>query len=166
MLNMVTKRKKIEDKLIILASDHNGFKLKNELNEYLTKIGYEVVDMGNVNMEAEDDYPDFAFRAGKKVVVGGARGVFVCGSGVGMSIAANKVKGVRAFNALSIKLAKMAKSDDDTNVICIGTRNVNIGLAKRIVKTWLGMKFNKKSKYKRRVEKIIQYEKNNTSNIK
>ena len=145
--------------LIILTSDHNGFRYKNQFKDYLLKLKYDVVDMGNVVLDPDDDYVDFAIRAGKKVSLGNARGIFVCGSGVGMSIAANKVNGVRAFNATSIKLAKMAKADDDTNVICIGSKNVNIGMAKRIIKIWLSTSFKGQKKYKRRVEKIKGYEK-------
>lgn len=152
-LNM-KEGKKIDKNLIYFASDHNGFKIKKELIAYLEGLKYKCVDVGNTELDKIDDYVDYAEVAGRKVVLGSARGIFICGSGVGMCIAANKVRGVRAFNGASIKLARTSRADDNTNVLCLGARNINKTLAKRIIKTWLVTPFSNLKRHKRRVDKL------------
>lgn len=151
--------------LILLASDHNGFKLKNELKKYLIGKNFECMDMGNVEYDKNDDYVDFAVRAAKKIALAKLKGIFICGSGVGMCIAANKVKGIRAANVTSIIGAKLSRKDSDANVLCLGANMINATLVKKIVYVWLTTPFSNLIRYNRRIEKINKYEKNNTSHI-
>ena len=104
-------------KTIYLASDHCGFKLKNELIIFLTKLKYNCVDVGNTKHDPIDDYADYAILAASKVAKANSIGILICGSGIGMCIAANKVKGARAFNAASITLSRLAKAHNNTNIL-------------------------------------------------
>lgn len=147
-------QQKRNNDLIFFASDHNGYELKGKLIAYLTKLKYECIDVGNVKYEKVDDYVDYAVKAGKKVALDNARGIFICGSGVGMCIAANKVKGIRAFNGINVNLVKMAREDSDTNALCLGARITSYTLAKKIVNMWLTTPFKNITRYKRRVDKV------------
>ena len=122
---------------IIIASDHGGLRLKNELVEILRKGGHTVDDLGT-QTEASCDYPDFAHAVAKSVVGGKSeRGILVCGTGVGMSIAANRHPGVRAVVCSDTYTAKLSRSHNDANVLCIGERVVGSGLAWEIVSAWI-----------------------------
>ena len=143
---------------VFIAADHLGVKTKNELNEYLKSNQIEVLEIGLPNEEL-DDYPDFAFKLGNLVNNNpDSLGILICGNGVGMSIAANKVKGIRCARVVSVDDAFKAKNHNSANVIAIGA-NLDISLIKEIVDTFLSTKTPSLDRYLRRVDKIINYEK-------
>ena len=124
-----------------VASDHAGFGLKEEIKEILESEGHSVEDFGCYN-EDSVDYPDFAHKLGEALV--GAtceRGVFVCGTGLGMSYAANRYKGVRAALCTSVEMAKMAREHNDANALVLGARIIEADLAREILKVWLETPF-------------------------
>ncbi|MFH1354316.1 MAG: RpiB/LacA/LacB family sugar-phosphate isomerase [bacterium] len=144
---------------VFLAADHRGLELKNILRDWLKGEGYETADLGATESDKDDDYPDFGFVLAKKVAAEpGSFGVAVCGSGVGMGIAANKVDGVRAVLAHDVKLAVAAKRDDDVNVISIGTDFISEEQAKGIIKAVLETNFSGAARHRRRIDKITRYE--------
>lgn len=143
---------------IALGADHAGFPVKKELVDQLTTDGYKVVDFGT-HSEDPCDYPDFAVRVAKAVASGRCdRGVLVCGSGLGMAIAANKVKGIRAAAVWSITTAKLAAQHNWCNVLCIPGRFVPLVTAKKILRAWLNTPFDKGGRHERRVKKILKIE--------
>jgi ribose 5-phosphate isomerase B len=122
---------------IVIASDHGGLRLKKELVTLLTKAGHQVEDLGT-DTDASCDYPDFAHAVAKKIVAKDSeRGILVCGTGVGMSIAANRHAGVRAVVCSDTYTAKLSRSHNDANVLCIGERVVGSGLGWEIVSAWI-----------------------------
>lgn len=146
---------------IFLGADHNGFKLKQEIKKYLKEGGYDFEDLGSFIFDKTDDYPDFALRVAEKTVREKGKGILICGSGAGVCVAANKVKGVRAAQAFSQNQAKKQREDDNINVLCLASWEVKPGKAKRIVRTFLESKFKNLPRYKRRIEKIQRIEKKN-----
>lgn len=143
-----------KEKTIYIGSDHAGFKLKTYLKKYLLKIGYKPVDMGNEKYEPGDDYPDYAHEVAKKVSETNGRGIILCDSGVGVCIAANKVKGIRAVNAVSPIIAQMSRKHNNTNILCMGQNYIKPNLAKKILKVWLETEFTQEERHHRRVDKI------------
>lgn len=138
---------------IALASDHGGFQLKEILREELIKQGYEVLDLGTYS-EASVDYPAYGQKIGQTVVYGEAdRGIAVCGTGIGISIAANKVKGVRAALCTNEMMAEMSRRHNDANVLCLGGRVIGSELAKNIVKVWLNTDFEG-GRHQRRIDRF------------
>jgi ribose 5-phosphate isomerase B len=126
---------------IALGADHRGFALKEELRRWLAARGHAVVDFGP---ESEDrvDYPDYAFKVATAVARHRAdRGILICSTGIGMSIAANKVRGVRAALADSTRLARLSREHNNANVLCLGADVVTGRMAKRIVGVWLETDF-------------------------
>jgi ribose 5-phosphate isomerase B len=139
---------------IIIASDHGGLRLKTELVELLQKVGHTVEDIGTQS-EASCDYPDFAHAVAKSVVSGKSeRGVLVCGTGVGMSIAANRHAGVRAVLCSDVYTAKLSRSHNDSNILCIGERVLGSGLAWEIVSAWLSEPASSEDRHVKRRAKI------------
>jgi ribose 5-phosphate isomerase B len=144
---------------IALGADHAGFELKNWLRQYLEEEGYEVLDLGTFSTEAVD-YPDFALAVGEAVADGKVdEGVLVCGSGVGASVAANKVPGVRAGLCHDTFSAHQGREDDDMNVLCMGARVIGPMLALDILKAWLKAKFTGAERHVRRLKKVADIEK-------
>ena len=142
---------------VAIASDHGGLELKNVINEHLKDKGIEVIDCGTYTKES-CDYPDYAEKACKKVQDGNAEiAILVCGTGVGMSIAANKMKNIRAVVCGEEFSAYHAKSHNNANVLCLGARVVGIGLATLIVDTFLNASFEG-GRHERRVNKIAHLE--------
>jgi ribose 5-phosphate isomerase B len=136
-----------------LACDHGGFELKEELKAFLKSIGFEPVDMGTFN-EDSVDYPDFGVLVAGKVSQGELeKGILVCGTGIGMSIVANKFRGVRAALANDLYSARFSREHSDANILVIGGRIVGRELAKEIVKVWLNTPFIG-GRHKIRLEKI------------
>jgi ribose 5-phosphate isomerase B len=126
---------------IAVGSDHAGFELKQRLVAYLVEGGHEVLDLGVASPE-RSDYPDQAAAVARSVVAGdAARGLLVCGTGVGMAIAANKVRGVRAANCDDLFVARLARAHNDANVLALGARVVGPGLAEAILEAFLGTPF-------------------------
>lgn len=142
---------------IALASDHRGFPAKTKITELLTQEGHEVVDVG-CNDTNSCDYPDFAIEASKLVAGGSAdQAMLFCGTGIGMSITANKIKGVRAALCHDELTAQLARKHNDANVLCLSGDLVGFALMERIVDTWLTTSFEA-GRHKRRVDKINEYD--------
>lgn len=144
------------DKIKIgIGCDHGGFEMKEELKHRLTQEGYEVVDKG-ILTEEEVDYPDIAVEVGKGVISGEyPKAILICGTGIGVSIAANKMKGIRAALCSDCFSARMAKEHNDANIITMGARTIGVELAWEIAKAYLGAEFLA-GKHARRVEKMNQ----------
>jgi len=147
---------------IFLGADHRGFELKEKLKKYLAELGYEIEDMGAFEYNKDDDYPDFARKVAESVAGDpeGNRGVLVCGSGVGVAIAANKIKGIRAGTAINAEQIKDSVSDEDTNVLAISVDYISEDQTKEITKSFLETKFSGEERYIRRINKIKNLEKN------
>ena len=143
-----------------IAADHGGFHLKEKLAEKLVGLGFEVKDFGAFELNETDDYPDFAVPLAVAVASGELdRGIAICGSGVGASIAANKVNGVRAALVHDTFSAHQGVEDDDMNLICLGARVVGENLAGEIVETFLKANFTQAERHLRRLKKVIELEK-------
>ena len=143
---------------IVIGADHAGFDLKQIIAAYLRHLGYEVIDKGT---DSDDpvDYPDFAEAVGKVLVDGQAeRGVLICGSGVGASVSANKIPGIRAGLCHNTYSARQGVEHDDMNVLVLGARVVGIELARELVDHFLKARFNGEERHRRRVEKIKELE--------
>jgi ribose 5-phosphate isomerase B len=139
---------------IAVAVDHAGFPLKDTAIDVIRQAGHEPVDLGTYGTEAVD-YPDFAEKLGLAIQAGEAdRGVFICGSGVGASIAANKVKGVFAGLCHDTYSARQGVEHDDMNVLCLGARVIGPELAKELLAAYLGAEFSAEERHQRRVSKI------------
>ncbi len=143
---------------IVIGSDHAGYSLKEKIKEYVTSLDYEVVDKGT-NSEESVDYPLIAEKVGKEVSKGNSEGILICGTGLGMSMAANKVKGIRAALAYNENSAKMAKEHNNANVLCIGAREFSEEDAKKITKAFLEEKFAGGERHQRRIDEIMELEK-------
>lgn len=139
---------------IAIGSDHAGFKLKEEIKKYLERQKIEYKDYGT-NSEEACDYPDFAFPVAEAVSSGKAdRGILICGSGVGMVVAANKVKGIRAVNAYDEYTAKQSREHGDCNVLCLAGRKLSTDQALKIVDIWFKTPFSNEERHLRRIRKI------------
>jgi ribose 5-phosphate isomerase B len=150
-----TKEEKRKMMRVGIASDHGGFHLKRQLIEDLETLGYEVMDFGAHNLTPEDDYPDFIVPLARAVIQGEVeRGVAICGSGVGASVAANKIPGVRAALITDVYSAHQGVEDDDMNVICLGGRVTGYALAWDLVQTFLRAWFRGEERFRRRLKKI------------
>lgn len=125
---------------IIIGSDHGGYKLKNGIIEYLKTLGYEVEDFGCFSEES-CDYPVVAQAVAQKVLETTGRGILVCGTGIGMSITANRYKGIRASHCTDTFTARMTRAHNDSNILCLGERTTGLGLALDIVDVWLKTSF-------------------------
>lgn len=139
-------------KKIIIGSDHGGFKLKQTIIEYLTKENVETLDVGCFSEES-CDYPDVAKDVCDKVLSENTLGILVCGTGIGMSIYANKLKGIRASHCTDTFSARLTRQHNDSNVLCLGERITGSGLALDIVKEWLNASFEGR-RHQRRVDMI------------
>ena len=140
---------------IAIGADHGGFPLKEELADVLRQAGYEVEDLGAHQYNSQDDYPDFALAVARAVADGKARrGIVVCGSGVGASVAANKVKGARAALCHDTYSAHQGVEHDDLNILCLGGRIIGVELAKEIAKAFLEAEFSGEERHQRRLSKV------------
>ncbi len=144
---------------VILASDHAGLRLKEKVKKYLARKKIEYEDLGTESFTSVD-YPDYALKVAEKVVKNkNARGILVCGTGTGMTIAANKVKGIRAVAAYDAYSAKMSRIDNDTNVLGLRGRFFPLEKIKKIITVWLDTPFSGEKRHKRRIKMIGDYEK-------
>ena len=142
---------------IAIGADHAGFELKNQLGEALRESGHEVRDFGT-DSSASTDYPDYAGQVARAVASGAAeRGLLVCGSGAGMSIAANKVRGVRAVMGVSLEVVRLTRAHNNANVLTLGARFVEPAVAGELVRAFLETPFEG-GRHERRVSKISQLE--------
>lgn len=145
---------------IALACDHGGLNLKNAIKNHLEKKGYEVLDFGTDTTDSVD-YPDFAYKAAKSVADKESEcGILVCGTGIGIGIAANKVKGIRCATLGDTFSARMTKAHNDANMIALGERVTGIGLGLDIVDAYLNSSFEG-GRHQSRVDKITDIESNN-----
>ena len=171
---------------IYLGADHAGFKLKEQVKKYLTNSGYEILDLGAKKFIKNDDYPDYARKVAEHVrsarssttelpacAKATARqakmaklrnqkdvfGILFCGSGQGVSIAANKIKGIRAVAVSNSRDAKMTRQHNDANVLCLSGWELSFDKAKKIIATFLNTPFSKEKRHLRRLKKIQQLEK-------
>jgi ribose 5-phosphate isomerase B len=149
---------------IAIASDHAGFELKEKLKEYLKELGYEYEDFGT-HSEESVDYPDYALKVAEYVAEGKCeRGILVCGSGIGMSMAANKVPGIRAALCYDTETARLSREHNDANILTLGARLIDEKTAREIVKVWLTTEFAGE-RHSRRVKKIEEIEKKYSRSI-
>ena len=143
---------------IAIGCDHGALELKNAAVKHLEAKGYEVKDFGTYTLDS-CDYPDFAEAAAKAVASGECeKGIVMCTTGIGISIAANKVKGIRCALLADTWSAKMTRSHNDTNMMAMGAAVVGKMLALEIVDTWLGTEFSAEAKHQRRIDKITALE--------
>lgn len=146
--------------VIYIGADHNGFELKEEVKTFIQGLGYQIFDLGNTKLDGTDDYPDFASAVAGKVSQDyeNARGIVVCGSGVGVDIVANKFPRVRCSLILTPDQAFDARNDDDANVLALPANYVRSDDVKRILTTWLGTPFSGEERHRRRRDKISKIE--------
>ena len=145
---------------IALAADHAGYDLKELLKKELREMGHEVLDLGTNEPEKATDYPDFAELVGNTLLARQAeRGILVCGSGVGVCVAANKFPGVRAGTFHDIYSAHQGVEHDDMNVLCLGARILGVEVAREVVRAYVGARFSEDERHRRRLAKILSFEK-------
>ena len=143
---------------VVIGSDHAGFDLKKGLVEYLCRMGYEVLDVGTDSTEPVD-YPDFAKAVGEVINQGRAdRGILICGSGVGASVAANKIPGIRAGLCHDTYSARQGVEHDNINVLVLGARVIGYELAKEVVRVFLDARFTNEERHSRRLKKLYDLE--------
>lgn len=139
---------------VAIGSDHAGYEQKEQLKEHLSSRGFEVLDVGTTSAAESVDYPDFAERVARAVAAGDAeRGVLVCGTGIGMAMAANKVDGIRAANVTDAQFARLAREHNDANVVAVSGRFVPTEVNREILDVFLGTGFEG-DRHTRRVDKI------------
>jgi ribose 5-phosphate isomerase B len=142
-----------------IAADHGGFEMKEQLAKRLAADGHEVIDFGNTALDPDDDYPDFAIPLARAVVSGEVeRGLLLCGSGVGASVAANKVNGARAALCHDDFSARQGVEDDDMNILCLGGRTTGIAVAWDCTRNFLSARFSQAARHRRRLEKVRELE--------
>jgi ribose 5-phosphate isomerase B len=142
-----------------IATDHGGFGLKEELVAYLRGEGHEVVDVGAYSLNPGDDYPDFVIALAQAVAAGKVeRGLAVCGSGVGASVCANKIPGIRAGLVQDHYSAHQGVEHDDMNILCIGGRVMGFVVARELVDAFLAAKFTQEERHVRRLRKVAALE--------
>jgi ribose 5-phosphate isomerase B len=140
---------------IAVGTDHGGFLIKQTVVDTLNELGHEVVDLGAHSLDPKDDYPDFAIAVGRAVQSGEAeRGIAICGSGVGVVIAANKLKGVRACLCHDTYSAAQGVQHDDMNVLGLGGRIIGPALARELVIAFVNARFAQAERFQRRMDKV------------
>jgi ribose 5-phosphate isomerase B len=144
---------------VALAADHGGAELRDELLRRLADTGHQLIDLGGDGSDPADDYPDFALRLANAIRAGEAdRGILVCGSGIGASVAANKVRGIRAAVAHDTYSAHQGVEHDDLNVLCLGGRVIGVEPALECARAFLGASFSGADRHARRVAKVLAIE--------
>lgn len=142
---------------IFIGSDHGGFNLKEKIKEVFSPLGYEFEDMGTNSLES-CDYPVYAEAVSRNVLETNGRGILVCGTGIGMSIAANKFKGIRASHCTDTFSARMTREHNNSNILCLGERITGQDLAIDIVKIWLETPFSNGERHTKRLNLIEEIE--------
>lgn len=146
---------------VFIASDHAGFRLKEKIKKYMENKKIEFEDMGTDSLQPVD-YPDFGFKVAQQVAKNkDYRGILICGTGTGMTIAANKVKGIKAVAAYDAYSAKMSRIDNDTNILGLRGRFFPYQKIKKIISVWLTTPFSGEKRHKRRLKIIVEFEKKN-----
>jgi ribose 5-phosphate isomerase B len=144
---------------IFLGADHNGFEFKAELTKVLQRDGHEVIDEGDLTINPDDDYPQFAGKVVAELLASGdsaARGILVCGSGQGMCMAANRFKGIRASLCWNESEARASRNDDDSNILCLSARYLSLDEAITIVEVFLATPFAGAPRFTRRIQELDQ----------
>lgn len=145
---------------IAVGSDHGGYPLNEDVIKELQKLGHEVIDFGTHDSKSAD-YPDFARAVAEAVQRGEAeRGIAICGSGVGVTVAANKVHGIRACLCHDTYSARQGVEHDDMNVLCLGARIIGVELALELVRAFMSGTFSDEERHRRRLGKVLEMEKN------
>lgn len=148
---------------IAIGADHGGYRLKDELVTFIQSLGHELEDVG-CDCSQSVDYPDYAVPVAELVASGKAeRGILICGTGIGMSIAANKVKGIRCALVHDLFSAKATREHNDTNVLAMGERVIGPGVAQEIVRIWLETPFSEEQRHVGRINKVKQIEEHTSS---
>ena len=142
---------------IFIGSDHGGYNLKEKIKEVFTPLGYEFEDVGTDSLNS-CDYPIFAKKVAEKVIETDGRGILVCGTGIGMSICANKFKGIRASHCTDTFSARMTREHNNSNILCLGERITGQDLALDIVKIWLETPFSNGERHINRLNLIKEIE--------
>ena len=144
--------------MIYLGADHRGYNLKEGIKKFLNQEKIKFKDLGNLEYDENDDYPDFAAKVAQKVSSNPEKdkGILVCGTGIGTSIVANKFKAIRAGLCLSSYMAEKAKQANDINVLCLAADITDLITAEKIIKVWLKTSFSKEERHKRRLRKIAE----------
>lgn len=147
--------------MIYLGSDHAGFELKQEVARLLRAAGQDVTDLGAIELDPDDDYPDYAFAVGQAVADNPeAMGILACGSAQGICIAANKVKGVRAVAVTTVEDAVRTREHNDANILCLSGWNLDDEALGPIVEAFISTEFTGEERHVRRIGKIVDYEEN------
>lgn len=145
---------------VYIGTDHNGFALKNTLVSYLKRAGYNVVDDGEATLNPDDDFPVFAQRVVKDILASDdpqPRGILLCGSGQGMCMAANRFKGIRAALGYDRESIRLARNDDDANVLCLPAKFVEKDMTNMLVETFLNTPFANAPRYIRRIKEMDEF---------
>lgn len=145
--------------MVYIGADHRGYKLKEKIKDWLKENNYQFEDVGNFKLDPEDDYPDFAKEVAMRVIgemreMGGNRGIVICGSGVGVSITANKVPGIRCGLGFNWEQIKLAREHDDINCLALAADFLTEEKVKKIVKIFLETEYSGVERHKRRIKKI------------
>lgn len=150
--------------IIYIGADHRGFNLKEAVKNFLRDRGYQVIDVGNQTYNEQDDYTDFAAPLAKKVSADyeNSRGILICGSGIGMSIVANKFKRIRAGLIMNADHAFDARTEDDVNVLVLPAEFLTSDVVRKVLIAWLETPFSREPRYLRRIEKIARIEADQT----
>ncbi len=144
---------------VAIGADHGGYALKDELKQFLQSLGHEMIDVGAHTLDPADDFPDFTRPLAESVASGQAdRGIMICGSGVGASVAANKIKGIRASVCHDTYSAHQGVEHDDMNVLCLGARIVGIELARELTGAFLSAEYVPEERFQRRLDKVLDME--------
>jgi ribose 5-phosphate isomerase B len=147
--------------MIYIGADHAGFKLKQQIKNYLDKINQPYEDKGNLKLEKDDDYPDYGYKVAKAVAKNKkAKGILICGTSYGMCIVANKVKGARAVSVKSEQDVKEIRKHNDANIMCLSGWGVSGSKVQKMIDKFLNTKFEAKARRIRRLNKIKKIEKN------
>lgn len=144
---------------IYIGADHNGFVYKQQISDFLSRSGHEVIDDGDTALDPSDDFPLFAGKVAHNLLGDTdkqARGILICGSGQGMCIAANRFKGIRASLCWNLAEARSARNDDDSNVLCLPASQLDIQTTEAIVTTWLETPFAGAERFVRRLQQLDQ----------
>ena len=144
--------------VVYLGADHKGYRLKNIIREWMNAAGLNCTDLGNKEYNVDDDYTDIAILLAEKIVSERTKGILICGSGVGVCVAANKVKGVRAGMGINERQVRIAREDDDINVLCLAAEAVGEEENQKMIKVFLETVFVPSERHMRRINKIKKYE--------
>ncbi len=144
---------------LLISSDHGGYGLKKRLVRFVqNQLNLKITDMGPHKYDEEDDYPDFAFPLAEKVVKEDGRGILICKNGIGVCVAANKVKEARAGIGYNLMAAETMMTDDNTNILCLASKLTSEEHSMAIVKRWLQSEFSHEPRHERRIAKIEEFE--------